>query len=152
MKRIFTISFTLLMTLVSCSGQTRKTDKQSKENLPQTNIKVNKQYDKNGNIVKYDSTYSSYYSNIKGDSSLRDSVFNKFEKSFDQKFAWGDDPVFKKIFFNDSLLKNDFYKNDFFYKRFRNNLARMDSLFRNMDRMKNDFFDRQFQSYNKGDK
>jgi hypothetical protein len=34
----------------------------------------------------------------------------------------------------------DFYKKDFFYDRFRNNMARMDSLFREMDIMKNDFF------------
>ncbi len=55
----------------------------------------------------------------------------------------------RNSFFEDSLLKYDFYKKDFFYNRFRNNMERMDSLFRGMDEMKNDFFNKQLQSENK---
>jgi hypothetical protein len=150
MKRLFTISLVVL-TLTGCSGQT-KNDKQSKNNLPQTNIKVKKDYDKNGNIVRYDSSYSSFYSNIKGDSTLRDSIFNNFRHKFNQDYFFSDQPYFKNFFFVDSLLKYDFYKKDFFYDRFKNNMARMDSLFKGMDIIKNDFFDKQFRQENKSKK
>ena len=149
MKRIFTISFGIMLTLISCSGQMKNTDKKPIDNSPQTNIKVNKVYDKNGNVIKYDSTYSSFYYNIKSDSVLRDSIYNNFIQKFNQKYFFSDQPYFKNFFFVDSLLKYDFYKKNFFYDRFKNDMARMDSLFRGMDRMKNDFFDRQFKPDNK---
>ena len=135
------------LTVASCNGQVKKTETQSKKNLPQTSIKVNKEYDKNGNIVKYDSTYSSYYSNIKGDSSLLDSNFNNFKKQFNQSYFFSNQPFFKNFFFEDSLLKYDFYKKDFFYNRFRNNMERMDSLFKGMDEMKNNYFNKQVKSH-----
>jgi hypothetical protein len=131
------------MTLLSCNGQTKNNDKKSTESLPQTNIKVNKEYDKNGNLIKYDSTYSSYYSSVKGDSILQDSIFNNFASHFNQSYFFSNHPYFDNFFFQDSLLMFDFYKKDFFYNRFKNNMERMDSLFREMDIVKNDFFRQQ---------
>jgi hypothetical protein len=143
MKQIFIAVLVVSMTLFSCSGQTKNKENKVKDNLPQTNIKVNKEYDKNGNIVKYDSSYSSYYSNIKGDTVLKDSIFRDFKNQFNQSYFFSSKPYFKNFFFEDSLLKYDFYKKDFFYNRFRQNMERMDSLFRGMDIMKNDFFNNQ---------
>lgn len=142
------MTLALSITLSNCSGQNGKTEKR-KDSLPQTNIKVNKEYDKNGNIIKYDSTYSSYYSNIKADSNLEDSIFKNFKKKFNRSYFFSDQPYFRDFFFADSLLEYDFYKKDFFYKRFRNNMERMDSLFRGMDIMKNDFFSKHIQPDNK---
>ena len=147
MKQILIIIVAISLSVASCNGQIKKTERQSKKNLPQTSIKVNKEYDKNGNIVKYDSTYSSYYSNIKGDSSLKDSNFNNFKKQFNQSYFFSNQPFFKNFFFEDSLLKYDFYKKDFFYNRFRNNMERMDSLFKGMDEMKNNYFNKQIKSH-----
>jgi hypothetical protein len=140
------IAIALSMSLNSCNGQTKKQDNEIKGDsaMPQTNIKVNKQYDKNGNLVKYDSTYSYYYSNIKSDKKLGDSIFNNFKSFFNQQYFFSSEPFFNKSFFEDSLLKYDFYRNDFFRNRFRNNMAQMDSLFWGMDSMKNSFFDKQF--------
>ncbi len=143
MKRILIITLAITMTLLSCNGQNKSTDKRQKENMPQTNIKVNKEYDKNGNLIKYDSTYSSYYSNIVSNSKLRDSIFNNFKSKFNQSYSFSNQPFFDKSFFEDSLLGYDFYKKDFFFQRFKNNMDRMDSLFREMDVMKNDFFNKQ---------
>ena len=143
MRRIIIIALAISMTLMSCNGQTKNADTKTQGNQPQTNIKVNKQYDKNGNIIRFDSTYSSYYSNIKGDSTLKDSIFNNFRNQFNQSYNFSNEPYFKNFFFADSLLKYDFYKKDFFYNRFRDNMARMDSLFRGMDIMKNDFYKNQ---------
>lgn len=145
MKRIALFAIALSATLYSCNGQKGKTEESnSGSNIPQTNIKVDKQYDKDGNIIKYDSTYSYYYSNVKSDTNLRDSILNNFKNKFNQRYFFSDDPFFNDLFFVDSLLMYDFYKKDFFLNRFRNNTRWMDSLFRNMDSLKNSFFNKQF--------
>lgn len=146
MIRIGIIAIALSMSLNSCNGQERKQNSATKgdQTMPQTNIKVDKQYDKNGNMVKYDSTYSYYYSNIKSDKKLGDSILNNFKNHFNQQYFFSDEPFFNSFFFEDTLLKYDFYRNDFFRNRFRNNMARMDSLFWGMDSMKNSFFNKQF--------
>jgi hypothetical protein len=143
MRHLITIALALSITLLNCTGQTKNTEKQKANNLQQTNIKVNKEYDKNGNIIKYDSTYSSYYSNIKTDSNLKDSIYKNFKNQFNRSYFFSNQPFFRDFFFADSLLRYDFYKKDFFYNRFRNNMDRMDSLFKGMDIMKNDFFSKQ---------
>jgi hypothetical protein len=149
MRHLITIALALSITLLSCTGQTKNAEKQKVNNLPQTNIKVNKEYDKNGNIIKYDSTYSSFYSNIRADSILRDSIFKNFKKQFNRSYFFSNQPYFRDFFFTDSLLRYDFYKKDFFFNRYRNNMNRMDSLFREMDVMKDDFFNKQIQPGNK---
>lgn len=128
---------------MSCYGQEKNNDKQLKDNGPQSNIIVNKEYDEEGNIIKYDSTYSYYYSNIENDTGLKDSIFDNFMNHFSQNYFFSNQPFFKNSFFQDSLLMYDFYKKDFFYDRFINNMERMDSLFMDMDIFKNDFFNEQ---------
>ncbi len=143
MKRILLITLAIPMIVLGCNGQSGNSKIQSKEDLPNQNIVVNKEYDDNGNLVNYDSTYSYYYSTIKQDSVLEDSIFNNFMNQFNRSYSFSDHPFFKNFFFEDSLMMFDFYKKDFFYDRFRNNMERMDSLFREMDIMKNDFFRKQ---------
>ncbi len=140
MIRTIFLALTLALTLPGCNGQSKSTDKQAKGNTPQTNIKVNKEYDKNGNLVRFDSTYSSYYSNIKGDSVLRDSIFSNFSNQFSKSYPFSIQPYFRDFFFNDTTLSNNFYKKDFFYNRFKSDMQRMDSLFMEMDMNKNAFF------------
>lgn len=145
MRCIAFIAIALSVTLYSCDGQEGKM-KESKvdSSIPQTNIKVDKQYDENGNLVEYDSTYSYYYSNVQSDNSLKDSILNNFREHFNQRYFFSEDPFFNDLFFEDSLMVYDFYKKDFFLNRFRNNMRRMDSLFRGMDSLKNNFFKNQF--------
>jgi hypothetical protein len=150
MRKTILVSLAISITLLSCNGQSKNIDtKHVKDNKPQTNIKVNRDYDSKGNLIRFDSTYSSYYSNIKGDTTLRDSIFSRFRNQFNESYFFSDEPFFKDFFFVDSLLKYDFYKKDFFYNRFRDNMQRMDSLFRGMDLMKNDFYNRQDKSSKK---
>jgi hypothetical protein len=136
------ISLSLLLALSGCKGQTKKTDSQNDENKPKTSINVKKKYDKNGNVVQYDSSYSSVYSNIKGDSRLLDSILNNFRNDFNDKYFFSNEPFFKNFFFDDSLMNKDFFRNDYFFKRFRSSMSRMDSLFEGMDSVKNDFFNK----------
>jgi hypothetical protein len=150
MRKIILVSLAISITLLSCNGQSKNSDnKQVKDTLPKTNIKVNREYDSKGNLIRFDSTYSSYYSNIEGDTTLRDSIFSRFRNHFNESYFFSDEPFFRDFFFVDSLLKYDFYKKDFFYNRFRDNMQRMDSLFREMDVMKNDFYNRQDKSSKK---
>ena len=69
MKKIKLLSFALALLFSSCTAQIEKNEKVTSDtinsNTPKKDIRVNKGFDKNGNLVKYDSTYSYYYSNIK---------------------------------------------------------------------------------------
>ena len=132
--------------MTGCNGQTKKEDNQSKtdKNKPQVSINVKRQFDKNGNLEKFDSTYSSFYSNVRNDTLLRDSILKNFKDTFNQKYSFSKEPFFNDFFFQDSSFNNDFYKKDFFINRFRENMKHMDNLFLGMDSLKNDFFERQF--------
>jgi hypothetical protein len=146
MIRIGVLAIAISFALTSCNGQIKKQEKEgnAKIDIPKTNIKVDKQYDEKGNLIKYDSTYSYYYSNVKSDTILRDSIFNNFKNAFNQRYFFSKDPFFSDFFFIDSLLKYDFYRKDFFVNRYRNNMNRLDSLFWGMDSLKNSFFNKQF--------
>ncbi|MFO7869741.1 MAG: hypothetical protein R6U95_10635 [Bacteroidales bacterium] len=119
----------------------KQTNTQSK---PEEKVIVNKEYDDDGNIIKYDSTYSYYYSNIEGDKKVADSIFNQFKKSFNQQYTFSEQPFFYDFFFEDSLLHYDFYKKDFFIERYKQNMKQMNQLFMEMDSVKNEFFEKQF--------
>ena len=113
-------------------------------NQPKEDIKVNKEYDENGNLIRYDSTYTYYDSNIEGDEIAADSIFNNFRNMFEDNYSFSTTPYFNDLFFEDSLLKYDFYKNDFFHERFMNNMQQMERLFWEMDSIENKFFMEQF--------
>ena len=144
MIRIDLIAIALSFTLLGCNGQTGKQngDSVNKGTNPQTSIKVDKKYDSKGNLINYDSTYSYYYSNIKDNKGLEDSIFANFKNQFNNKYFFSTNPYFNDFFFQDSLLKYDFYRKDFFINRFRNNMRMMDSLFWGMDSLKNSFFNK----------
>ncbi len=148
MRTIKLLSIALMLLFSSCNAQTKKdehkTQNEINSNFPKKNIKVNKEFDKNGNLIKYDSTYSYYYSNIKNNATLADSMFNKFKNQFQTQYPFSNTPFFNNFFFQDTLLKYDFYKKDFFLERFKRDMYNMDKLFIEMDSAKNNFFENQF--------
>jgi len=146
MIRIGITALALTLFLVGCNGQTKQDleDLNSDSIKPKTDIKVNKEYDENGNLIRYDSSYSYYYSNISNDTLVRDSIFNDFQNYFNKRYGFSNEPFFDDYFFEDSLLHYDFYKQDFFSNRFRRNMEYMDQLFWEMDSLKNNFFNKQF--------
>lgn len=148
MVRMGLITIAISLTLSGCNGQTKDKGvaEAAKKDTPQVNIKVDKKYDKDGNLIKYDSTYASYYSNIKNDTLLRDSIFSNFRNYFHKNYSFSDRHFFNGFFFEDSLLPYDFYKRDFFSSRFRNNMQQMDPLFWEIDSLKNHFFSEQFKN------
>ncbi len=153
MKTKLTSMFIAVLILSSgCNGQETKKEKDRminnstliSANKPKEDIKVKKEYDKNGNLIRYDSTYTYYYSNIDGNKNVADSIFNNFRNIFENSYPFSAKPYFENLFFEDSLLQYDFYKKDFFHDRFMQNMQRMDSLFWEMDSVKNRYFMQQF--------
>lgn len=133
----------------SCNGQTQKgnnnlpTANKNKEvisdtlNKPQINVMVNKQYDDKGRIIKFDSTYSYFYSSPKGALQLsNDSVYNHFRSFFDESYPNFFNHQNNNIFFNDSLFKYDFFNNDYFHKRFELNRKMFEKMYQQMDSIK----------------
>lgn len=143
MKKILLLVFAALLNFSSYSREKEEINNKKnneKSCQPQSNIIVNKEYDDNGNLIRYDSTYSYYYSSTEEDTVLRDSIFNDFKNYFNNQYLFSGKPFFEDFFFEDSLLFYDFYKDDFFLKRYQFNMEKMYELFWEMDSIKNDFF------------
>jgi hypothetical protein len=132
-----------------CNGQTPKgnnqlfASKKDKEaisdtlNKPQINVKVNKQYDDKGRIIKFDSTYSYFYSSPGGSlQQSNDIVYSQFRSFFDQSYPDFFNHQNDNIFFNDSFFKYDFYNNDYFQKRFELNRKMFERMYQQMDSLK----------------
>ena len=109
-------------------------------NKPRVNITVNKRYDDEGNLIGMDSTYSSYYSNMEGDTARMDSLFYNFDRLFNSHRPSMFDDNFNDLFFNDSLRYHDFFYDDFFMKRYELNDAYFREMMRRMDSLKNQFY------------
>jgi hypothetical protein len=109
-------------------------------NKPQVNIKVNRRYDDKGNMIGFDSTYSSYYSNVKGDTTQMDSLMTSFDRYFNLNHSNFFGNEFKPLFFNDSLRYPDFFHQDYFMKRYELNDQYMRNMMQRMDSIKNKFY------------
>ncbi|MDD4727773.1 MAG: hypothetical protein PHN55_03350 [Dysgonamonadaceae bacterium] len=147
MRRKLLSILAVLLVFCSCNKQEKQTEDNqltNAKNAPIEDIIVNKEYDEQGNIIKYDSTYSSFYSNIENDSLAEDSILIKFKNMFEQEYPFSYKPSFNDFFFRDSLMKYDFYKKDFFMERFKQNMLHTEKIFREMDSVKNKFFNEQY--------
>jgi len=147
MKRTWMLIIVVTLILSSCNGQEKQIKNDTLNNVkdtPKENIKVNKEYDKDGNLIRYDSTYTYFYSNIKNNQIKEDSIFNDFRKIFDSYYPFSHKEYFNDLFFEDSLIKYDFYKKDFFTQRFRQNMEQTEKMFQKMDSIKNKYFMEQF--------
>ncbi|MFD0997751.1 hypothetical protein ACFQ21_00470 [Ohtaekwangia kribbensis] len=125
------------------NGQTSadtKTASADSANKPQVNIKVNRHYDDQGNVVSFDSTYTSYYSNVKGDTMQMDSLIHRFDHYFDRNHFSFFRQQFDPLFFNDSTRYPDFFHKDYFLRRYELNDAYMRSMMQRMDSIKNKFY------------
>lgn len=146
------ICFFLFIVLTSCNAQTHKEEVDQTEkikgiglvdsiNKPKINVKVNKQYDKSGKMIKYDSTYSYVYSGKSGKNTRadNDSIFNQFRSYFNIHSSDLFDRQNQNVFFNDSLFKYDFFNDDYFQKRFELNKDMFSQFFWQMDSLKGSF-------------
>jgi hypothetical protein len=152
-SRIFSITklgpltMALALLLAGCNGKTNgQHTADAKKNVPDSlhkpkvDIKVNRRYDDKGNQIGFDSTYTSYYSNLTGDTTKMDSLM----KSFDSYFRNGHSAFFYKkfdpLFFDDSTRYPDFFHNDFFMRRYELNDPYLRDMMQDMDSIKNKFY------------
>ena len=110
----------LLLALTSCQGQEKKESEMVKEGdhkemaQPKGSWKVDREFDENGNLIRYDSIYTWSSDSLDDLSGLdRDSLLSNFESKFYSHFSrFGDlfepDSLFSKRFFNEDFFKSDF--------------------------------------------
>lgn len=114
-------------------GQTEKKGQPAASTQPKANIKVNKEYDKNGNLIRYDSTYTYVYTGA--DSLMKDSFYKEFEKRFDSFFPSSHFSFFDDYFINDSSRI-----------RYSEYMKKLDKLYREIDSVRYEYF---YEQYNK---
>ncbi len=150
MKKIMYFpAFILLIFITGCqsSGQ-KKNDKARADSLkepqPIVNIKVNKVYDDNGNLVRMDSSYVWSYSNIKGDTTVvnADSLLGKFKPFFFSSFPDSLDSKLEHFFPADSLFYHNFFNHDYFFDRFDSQFREMEKMLHRMDSLKRSFINK----------
>jgi hypothetical protein len=107
---------------------------------PKVNIKVNRRYDEKGNMIGFDSTYTSYYSNISGDTAQMDSLMGSFDRYFSTDHSAFFRDQFDPLFFTDSTRYPEFFHDDFFMRRYELNDPYFRTMMRNMDSIKNNFY------------
>ena len=147
MKKLI-ILFAIPLLVISCNGQVKeKPDERVVKNenetiQPKANFKVNKEYDENGNLIRYDSAYVWSYSNLMGDSIEVDvdSVMSYFYPFMNSHQRFGFPLINEDMFYNDSLFYNDFLNHDYFMNRWENTMDRMNKMMLEMDSLKSMFF------------
>ncbi|TJY36344.1 hypothetical protein [Pontimicrobium aquaticum] len=125
------------MLSVSCSGQnskdTKENTKEKQEStvkLPKGDWKVNKEFDENGNLIRYDSIYSWSSNDKLNDLSLmdKDSLLKTFESKFLENFSQFENQGFEDIFSRDSLFSKQFFNDDFFGSSFGKDFMDIDKI------------------------
>lgn len=147
MKNLLTILMTFFC--VSCNGQRDEKPEASTLILPDSGatphnpdieVKVDKKYDEEGNLIGYDSTYSYTYRSFEGDTLFldMDSLFNDFRLFFKENI--GREDPFSLFFEKDSSSYHDCFREDFFHNRFPEREKEFEEMFRQMDSLKNNYF------------
>ncbi|WP_411767806.1 hypothetical protein [Winogradskyella sp. A3E31] len=144
MKKVMLFLFVAILA-TSCNAQNSK-DKSSKIeieknslNEPKGSWKVNKEVDKNGNIIRYDSIYT--WSSSRDLKSIdADSIFNKMQN----RFSMFQSPRMYGFTEHDSIMKqffsDDFFKDNFFSSGSPSTFPNMDDMIKRMEAMREQFF------------
>ncbi len=105
------ITFFLLLVFVFYSGFAQKQAESNLSNIsnPHKQISVNKVYDENGNLIRYDSVYSYHYSSSNiGSSDELESFLKEFNKNIGILYSPFLKDEFFNNFFNDTVYKMDY--------------------------------------------
>lgn len=108
---------------------------------PKIDIKVNKEFDDNGNVIRYDSSYSYIYTYPNGNTEElnMDSIFNSFKPFFfDRGFDIIHNP-FNNFFDEDTFYQHHFFDDDFFMNQFENEMFHFEEMMHKMDSLRNLF-------------
>ncbi len=148
MKKIKSIILSALLLLagMTAHAQIVNADKQeSHANKPQVHINVKKVYDKNGNIIRYDSTYEWTYSNHSGKSNINlDRLMGQFVPFFRENLPDSLSRVFGNPDFNlnDSAMMLNFFNNVHFFDQWQKEIFDMKHEMQAMDSLRMEFLKR----------
>ncbi|MDH5414427.1 MAG: hypothetical protein OEW87_09845 [Flavobacteriaceae bacterium] len=145
MKKLILFISLVSFLSTSCNSQT-KTEKGSnlKDTIkPKIDIKVQKDYDENGKLIRVDSTYSYFYSNIKNDSILEKEIYDKFRLNFEDHFRPLDSIFLGDFFGEDPFNIDNFYTDEFFENNFKMHQNRIEQIMKEMDSLKNNYYKKQ---------
>lgn len=102
MKRyiiLLALSVVFLVTIVAQNPKSNKTQQaQQDKTKPKEDIRVNREYDDKGNLIKFDSIYSYSYSS---DSTLKDFDFKGLSDPFGMNMKFFNDSAFSQFFMKD---------------------------------------------------
>lgn len=143
----------LAITIINCDGQKSKNitgENSVTENVsirkehsnPDVKFKVNKTFDKKGNLISYDSvyTYEYTYPNGKKQEYESDSVIKDFQNSISEDFVPKlNNSYYIDLFPNDSEDVIHFHEKDYFLKQFRNESARFEKMMIELDSLRMSF-------------
>lgn len=131
MKKCVLLLAVGLLTM-NCSGQKQEHKKAeiAATEQPKGSWKVDKEFDENGNLIKYDSIYSWSSSNTTdGVSAMdRDSLMQSFKSKFFHNYSKFEHQGFENLFSEDSLFSNHFFNDDFFGSDFGTDFMDLDQI------------------------
>jgi uncharacterized protein YycO len=111
-------------------------------NKPQVHINVKKAYDKNGNIIRYDSTYEWTYSSHNGKQDINlDSLMGHFMPFFRENLPDSLSRVFGNPNLNpdDSAMMMNFFNNAHFFDQWQKEVFDMNHEMQAMDSLRMEF-------------
>ncbi|PWK19892.1 hypothetical protein [Xanthomarina spongicola] len=140
----------LMMSLLSssCTGQKNdlannnsKAHQERNENQPQGIWRVEKEFDKDGNLIRIDSIYSWSYSSSSKYNELndieKDSLLEEFKSRFFKQYSHLKNDGFGNLFNLDSIYSKNYFNDDFFKSDFGNEFMNLDKITQQMiDRQK----------------
>lgn len=133
----------LSLSFTACNAQEKKEKdelepKAENAEKPKGSWKVNREFDENGNLISYDSTYVYSWSSVEGDSidnANADEIFKNFRQYF---YRQNGNTGLMNSFMNDSLYGgNDFFEDEFFSNRMMS--RHFQEQIRYMDSIRNEF-------------
>lgn len=133
------IALLLILVFVSCSGQNKK-ELNIEKNLPKTDVKVTKEYDKNGNLIRLDSTYTYYYSSNNKDTLFSNFHLKEFKNNFNTQFESLDSLFLKDYFLKEHFKINEFFNENFFEDNFKKNQKEIENIMKQMDSLRLHFY------------
>jgi len=147
MKKIAFLFLAAILT-TSCNSQEKKddleqiTDQEKVADEPKGTWKVDKEFDEDGNLIRYDSIYSWSSSDDFGGLNLqdRDSLLQSFQSKFFQRFSDSNRFGFDRFFEQDSLFGQRFFNEDFFGSEFGQDFMDIDKMHERIERMEKEFF------------
>ncbi|WP_179317870.1 hypothetical protein [Winogradskyella undariae] len=115
------LSSIIALCCISCNAQDNsesemnKVSKNDLQTQPKGNWKVDKSFDEEGNLIRYDSIYSwSSNKDLKMMSDTeKDSLLKSIKSKFFNNFSQFETQNFEDIFASDSILNKHFFESDF---------------------------------------